>query len=56
MINVCELQNKNMFFLGWSGKKSKILQLTLILAQASCVDSIPRKSLIINDPKYWGEK
>lgn len=26
---------------------------TLIFAQASCVDSIPRRSLIIIDPKYW---
>lgn len=28
---------------------------TLIFAQASCVDSIPRRSLIIIDPKYWAK-
>ncbi len=29
---------------------------TLILAQASCVDSIPRRSRMITDPKYWKRK
>lgn len=34
-------------------RKNTFKRLTLILAQASCVDSIPRRSLIIIDPRYW---